>query len=200
MLYLIGLIISTTYIGYGQAKQTNNNTVTYNIDDTETEDNFCDTTKITDFKRNLIILDTELTDIQKTYQLKKANDFINQSCKNDSLFCGEVNFKKSTSYKFNNHWKFLLTGYTLGQPAGMDEKSVSFFVLTILHNNKFYFTDILDDLMGEIQTNLSGFEYKKNQVNIWGYVYPYFNPDYGKFRLTVKNGVASYEYQCQARH
>ncbi|MBX2960106.1 MAG: hypothetical protein KF732_09135 [Flavobacteriales bacterium] len=168
--------------------------------ETETTDEFCDTTKIKDFKSNLTILTQELTDKEREYQLKKAKDFIKKSCEQDTLYCGEIKLKKSTTYKFDNEWKLLLTGYILDQETGMEENSASFFVLTILRNNEFWFTDILEDLIGEIQVELSGFEDKDRQVTLWGTAYPYFQPDYGKFRLTINNGATLYEFQCHSQH
>jgi hypothetical protein len=205
---ILTFIFSTIFLGYGQTKTTDNklvdrsiNKVPSNADKkTEDVDIFCDTTKITDFKSNLTVLAEELTDGEKEYQLKKANDFIKQSCERDTLFCGEVSFKISATYKFDNKWKMLLTGYILDQTMGMEEKSASFFVLTILRNNEFWFTDILEDLIGEIQVDLNGFEDKKRQITIWGQSYPYFQSEYGKFRLTIKNGVTDYEFQCHSKH
>lgn len=199
-------IISTAFLSCGQAKTMHNEVVDNSKNevqpntDKEPEDEFCDTTKITDFKSNLKILAEELTDIEKEYQLKKAKDFIKQSCERDTLFCGQINFKKSTAYKYENEWKLLLTGYALDQEAGLEEKSASFFVLTILRKNEFWFTDILEDLIGEIQVELNGFEDKDRQVAVWGQAYPYFQPDYGKFRLIIKNGIADYEFQCHSQH
>ena len=167
---------------------------------TETTDEFCDTTKIKDFKTNLTILPEGLTDIEKKYQIKQAIDFIRKSCQRDTLFCGEINYKKSTTYGYDNEWKMLLTGYVLDQETGMEENSASFFVLTILRNNEFWFTDILEDLIGEIQVELKGFEVKDRQVTVWGQAYPYFQADYGKFRLTINNGATLYEFQCHSQH
>jgi hypothetical protein len=62
--------------------------------ETESIDEFCDTTKIKDFKTNLTILPEELTFTEKEYQLRQANDFIKKSCKSDTLFCGNINYKK----------------------------------------------------------------------------------------------------------
>lgn len=168
--------------------------------ETEISDEFCDTTKITDFKNNLIIVAGELTDQEKEYQLRQAKDFIKKSCERDTLFCGEINFKKSSSYKYDNQWKLLLTGYVLEQETGIEEESASFFVLTILRNNKPWFTDIQEDLIGEIQVELNGFEEKEKQITVWGQVYPYFQPDYGKFRLIIENEMTNYEFQCHSQH
>jgi len=167
---------------------------------TETTDIFCDTTKIADFKSNLTIVAGELTANEKEYQLKKANDFIKQSCKRDTLFCGEIIYKKSTTYKYDNEWRMVLTGYVLDQATGMEEESASFFVLTIMRNNEAWFTEILEDLVGEIQVNLNGFEDKDKQITVWGHAYPYFQADYGKFRLIIKSGMTEYEFQCHSQH
>lgn len=166
----------------------------------EARDEFCDTTKIKDFKSNLTILTQKFTDKENQYQLKQAKVFINKSCERDTFFCGEINFKKSTTYKFDEEWKLLLTGYILDQASGLEDNSASFFVLTILRNNKPWFSDILEDLMGEIQVELNGFENKVNQITVWGHAYPYFQPHYGKFRLMIKNGKPDYEFQCHSEH
>ncbi|MFN0257733.1 hypothetical protein [Pedobacter ureilyticus] len=206
--YILTFIISTTFLGCGQTKTTDNKVVYNPISEvqpndskeTKDEDIFCDTAKIRDFKSNLTSSVQNLTDKEKEYQLNQAQGFIEKSCESDTLFCGEIKFKKSTTYKFDNEWKLLLTGYVLDTETGMEENSASFFVLTILRNNEFWFTDILEDVIGEIQVELNGFEDKHTQVTVWGHAYPYFQPDYGKFRLTVKNGVADYEFQCHAQN
>ena len=82
----------------------------------------------------------------------------------------------------------------------MEKNSANFFVLTINRNGQIWFTDILYDLMGEIQVTLDGFEYKDRQVIVWGHVYPYFEPDYGKFKLTIENGTGLYEYECHTEN
>jgi len=169
-------------------------------EETENVDEFCDTTKIRDFKRNLAIITRELTDNEKEYQLIKAKDFIKQSCNSDSLLCGEIKLKKSNTYKYDNEWQLFLTSYTLDQEPGMEQESASFVVLTIIRNNEPWFTDIIEDLIGEIQVELNGFEDKDRQVTVWGHAYPYFKPDYGKFRLIIKNGIRDYEFQCHSKH
>lgn len=166
----------------------------------EQTDVFCDTTKFPDFKENLVLISEELKDTK--YQDKKAKEFIDKECDKDSLFCGEINQKMSKSFKFNDEWILDLVGYVLDQGAGMEENSVSFFVLTINRNGEIWASDILSDLMGEIQVTLNGFEDDKinRQVRVWGHVYPYFQPDYGKFELTIKNGAKIYEYECHDEH
>lgn len=166
----------------------------------ETVDVFCDTTKIKDFTTNLTIVNTELTDKEKEYQDKQAKSFIAQICEQDTLFCGGSMVKQSKVYEYDKEWKFLLTGYVIPQETGIEEDSASFFVLTILKNNEPWFTDVLEDLMGEIQGELNGFENKDKQVTVWGQVYPYFTPDYGKFRLKIKNEEGKYEFQCHSQH
>ena len=170
------------------------------FDTTKIEDVFCDTTKIADFKCNLTILAEELTDAEKQYQFTHAKRFVEKACERDFLFCDEISYKKSTKYEYNDEWKLLLTGYVFEQTEGIEENSASLFVMTILRNNKFWFTDILEDLMGEIQVELNGFNYTERQITIWGQAYPYFQPDYGKFRMVLINGNAHYEFQCPAQH
>jgi hypothetical protein len=163
----------------------------------ESTDDFCDTTKLKDFKTNLTISSESLSDIENDYQFKQATDFIKNSCQRDSLFCGEINHKRSMTYKYDNEWKLLITSYVLDQGLGMEDESASFFVLTILKNKEFWFTDILDDLIGEIQVELNGFEDKGSQIIVWGKAYPYFKFDYGKFRLIIDEGMTDYEFQCR---
>lgn len=166
----------------------------------ETTAEFCDSTKIKDFKNNLTILSEELTDVETDYQFKQAIEFIAESCQRDTLFCGEINLKRSAAYSYDNEWKLLLTGYVLDQEPGMEIDAASFFVVTILKNNEFWFTDILEDLIGEIKVELNGFTAENAQVTVWGHAYPYFQADYGKFRLTINNGEPYYEFQCHSQH
>jgi len=164
----------------------------------EQTDVFCDTTKFPDYKENLALISEELNDTK--YQDKKAKEFIDKECNKDSLFCGEINKKMSKSFKFNAEWTLDLVGYVLDQGSGMEENSASFFIMTINRNGQIWFSDVLSDLMGEITVILNGFEDKDRQIRVWGHVYPYFDPDYGKFELTIKNGTGFYEYECHAEH
>ncbi len=166
----------------------------------EEADEFCDTAKIRDFIKNLTIIDKELTDKLREYQDNQAKEFIVRACELDSLYCGDHELKISKIYSYNKEWELLLTGYILGDGKGMEANSASFFVLTILRNNEPWYTDIIEDLMGEIQMELTGFEDKDRQVTVWGYAYPFFNEKYGKFRLQIRNGVTDYEYQCKSQH
>lgn len=164
---------------------------------TEDTDVFCDTTKFPDFQENLELIADEIENTE--YQDKKAKNFIDELCAKDSLFCGEITKKQSKSFRFNSEWALDLVGYVLGKESGIEENSASFFVLTINRNGKIWFTDILSDLMGEIQVALNGFDDKNGRVKVWGYVYPYFEPNYGRFELTIKNGIGLYEYECHSQ-
>ncbi|WP_052593374.1 hypothetical protein [Aureispira sp. CCB-QB1] len=161
-------------------------------------DIFCDTTKFPDYQENLEEIHKELSNTK--FQDIKAKEFIDNACSKDSLFCGDINRKISKSYKFDDEWSLTLVGYVLHQITGMEENSASFFVLTINRKEQVWFSDILSDLMGEIEVSLKGFEDKDKQVRVWGEIYPYFEPDYGKFELTIKNGTGFYEYECHAEH
>jgi hypothetical protein len=158
----------------------------------------CDSTKFKDFKNNLIILkDLNLQKYYKSTDLQ-AREYINNECKKDTLYCGVIFRKIEKTYTYNVEWKFFLFGYAYEKDKGMEKNSASFFILTILRNDEVWFTDILEDLMGEIKVDLNGFEDQKQdgQVIIWGHIYPYFSPDYGKFELTINNGATLYEYEC----
>jgi hypothetical protein len=161
-------------------------------------DIFCDTTKFPDYQENLEEIHKELSNTK--YQDAEANEFIANACSNDSLFCGDIKNKISKSYRFDDEWTLNLVGYVLEQATGMEENSASYFVLTIKRNEQVWFSDILSDLMGEIKVSLNGFEDQDRQVRVWGEIYPYFEPDYGKFELTIKNGTGFYDYECHAEH
>jgi hypothetical protein len=158
----------------------------------------CDSTKFKDFKNNLIIeKDLNLKVYYESID-QHAREYIDNECKEDSLYCGVIFRKIEKAYTFNKEWKFLLFGYAYEKDTGMENNSASFFILIILRNEEVWFTDILEDLMGEIKVDLNGFEDHKEdgQVIIWGHIYPYFSPDYGKFELTINNGATLYEYEC----
>ncbi len=158
----------------------------------------CDSTKFKDFKNNLMV-DKDIN-LQKYYESidLQAKEFIDNECKTDTLYCGNIFRKIEKAYTYNNEWELLLLGYAFEKDKGMENNSASFFVLTIFRNDIVWFTDILEDLMGEIKVDLNGFEDQKQdgQVIVWGHIYPYFSPDYGKFELTINNGATLYEYEC----
>ena len=163
-------------------------------------DLFCDTNKVKDFITNLTLIEREIPKKVIDYQESKANEFIDYSCKQDTSYCGKIEKKIHKTYEFDNEWTVYLTGYAFVQSTGMEENSVSFFVLSVYRNNEPWFTDMLSDLMGEIKVELNGFEFKKSQVTIWGKAFPYFEPDYGKFRLTINDGKGFYEFQCHSQN
>lgn len=163
-------------------------------------DIFCDTSKFKDFKNNLNFENN--FDFQNYYEYNdlKAKEFMDNACKRDTLFCRGFTRKIEKAYSFNNEWKFLLFGYVLKQGSGMEDNSASFFIFSIYRNNEIWHSESLEDLVGEIKVELNGFETKENQVVVWGHIYPYFDPDYGKFKLEIKNGVGKYEYECHEQH
>lgn len=145
-------------------------------------------------KRNLLKLDSVLVD--KLIQDKKAKEFIEKECLLDSLFCEEIVRGKYKSYKYNDEWALDLAGYSFKE-SKLENNSESFFILTIYRNKVQWLTKIFSDLMGEIRVDLYGFEDDKHnrQIKVWGSSYPYFDSEYGKFELTIKNGMDSFNYE-----
>lgn len=162
-------------------------------------DSDCDTTKVADFKSNLQRLNTVPPPAMAAYQDSIAQQFIDQACEDDELFCGELSRKKQQIFVYNPQWMIYLGAYVLDEGAGMEEVSASFFVLTISRSGKPWFSDVLHDLMGEIKVEVNGFEAGEEQVVVWGHAYPYFQDDYGKFRLVIQDGAGQYEFQCQSQ-
>lgn len=171
--------------------------ITRDSDDDSVID-FCDTTKVKDFKTNLKVLNETLTDDEKEYQFEQADNFIKRLCEIPQFLCVELNYKNSTIYQYNDEWKLVLTGYVVEQEVKIREKSANLLVLTILRNNEFWATEILTDLTGEIQVELNGFEINEKKATIWGYLYPYSQSDYGKFRLRIQDKMSHYEFQCSS--
>jgi hypothetical protein len=53
--------------------------------------------------------------------------------------------------------------------------------------------------MGEVKLDITGLESSNDRMIIWGKMYLYFDvANYGKFKLTVKGGVKSYDFECHA--
>ncbi|MFD0963135.1 hypothetical protein [Pseudofulvibacter geojedonensis] len=145
-------------------------------------------------KKNLLKLDSVL--VHKSIQDKKAKEFIEKECLLDSLFCGQIVRGQYKSYKYNDEWTMDLVGYSF-KGSKLENDSESFFILTIYRNKDQWYTKIFSDLMGEIQVNLYGLEDDKHneQIKVWGYSYPYFDSEYGKFELTITNGIGSCNYE-----
>jgi hypothetical protein len=160
----------------------------------------CDTTKVSDFISNLKRLNASLPPALAAYQDSIAQQFIGQACEDDELFCGELGRKKHQAFAYNPEWAIYLSAYVLDEGAGMEEESASFFVLTLCRNGTPWFSDVLQDLIGEIQVEVNGFEAGNEQVIVWGHAYPYFQEDYGRFRLAIREGAGQYEFQCQAKN
>lgn len=172
-------------------------------DTSEVSDTFpdpdCDATRVADFKSNLAWMDMELPDAVREYHDEKAKNFIDRACEEDELHCGEIKGKIQSTYEYDKEWTIYLSGYVLDEGAGLEEESASFFVLSLYRNKTPWFTDILEDLVGEIQVELNGFEAGDRRVTIWGQAYPYFKEEYGKFRLTIEDEAGIYEFQCRSR-
>ncbi len=117
-------------------------------------------------------------------------------CKIDSLYCGHISLKHQRTYRAASGEKLFSFGYVLGEDGGMETESASFFVFGVSQGNRIIFSEVANDLVGEIQLKLAGFEKKGNEVMIWGEMYPYFSGDgYGEFRLCVKEKKTSYLFQ-----
>jgi len=82
----------------------------------------------------------------------------------------------------------------------MEKASASFFVFGIRKNAEVIFYDIAEDLIGEIQLEITGLDKQHEQIIIWGKMYPYFGTDdYGKFKLTISGNNKRYEFQCHGQ-
>jgi len=168
-----------------------NSNTTESIDDPN-----CDTTKLKGFKNNLTTINEKRPEYEYNSYDNMAKSYIDKECKKDTLFCGDIKREVVKAYHFDSEFKLYLVGYTYDNAEGMDENSVSLFVLTVYMNDKLIFSDVLADLVGEIQTELNGLEVKDSSVIVWGHTYPYFGTDYGKFKLTISQGNGIYEFQC----
>lgn len=166
---------------------------------TDTSTVLCDSAKVPDFKNNLRIAKFKIKQKYIAYKDAAAKKFIEEACKQDSLFCGEIENRMRQVYGGQDGWSIMLSGYVFRQETALEEESASFFVLTVLKDDEPYHTEILQDLMGQIQVELNGMEINGEDIIIWGHAYPYFGDEYGKFKLTISDGAAWYEFECK-RH
>ncbi|MBC7749996.1 MAG: hypothetical protein H7Z76_15725 [Methylotenera sp.] len=163
-------------------------------------DKECDSTKFLDFKNNIQEVEYKISEEFQNEIDSIANTFIERECKEDSLYCGEIYMKDRKHYKSTSGQDLFSFAYAFrNSEKEMKEESASFFVFGIKQNDKIAFFDITDDLMGEIQLKLSGFEKNDNKSILWGEMYPYFSSeDYGKFKLTINKKEKKYEFQCKS--
>ncbi len=168
----------------------NNNT------DSLIEDHDCDTIKFKDFKNNLTVINGIRSESEFYPFYKIAKSYIDKECKKDTMYCGEIKRAVAKAYQYDSKFKLFLVGYTYENAVGMEDNSVSLFVIAVFMNDQLLFSDVLSDLAGEIQTELNGLEVKDDNVIVWGHSYPYFGSDFGIFKLTICQGNGIYEYQC----
>lgn len=206
LLQLFGLImLAACQTNNGQVKENAvivDSTKTVNLKDEETRTNSeCDSLKFPDFKTNIQELEIKITPEFQNEMAKIANDFIKKQCEQDTLYCDEIYLKDTKHYHSSFGYDLFSFGYAFkNSETGMEKESASFFVFGIKQNGKTIFYDIADDLMGEIQLKLSGFEILDNKTILWGEIYPYFSSDdYGKFKLTIEGKESSYVFQCKSQ-
>ena len=161
----------------------------------------CDSLKFPDFKVNIQEQEIKITLAFKTEIDKIANAFIKKQCEQDTLYCDDIYLKDRKHYRSSLGYDLFSFGYSFkNSETGMEKESASFFVFGIKQNGKTIFYDITDDLIGEIQLKLSGFEIVDKKTIIWGEMYPYFSSDdYGKFKLTIDGKESTYEFQCKSQ-
>jgi hypothetical protein len=158
-------------------------------------DSNCDSLKFPDFKNNLQEIEVKISPEFESEIYEIAKRFIEEKCKEDTLYCGDIYLRHREHFLSTQGQELFSFGYAY-KNAGMEQQSASFFVFGIKKEGKTVFYDIASDLVGEIKLKLKGVEKIKSATVIWGELYPYFDVDYGKFKLTINNTKKNYEFQC----
>ena len=158
----------------------------------------CDSLKFPDFKENLTLTKIPLNTKFDREIARIAECFIKKQCQEDNLYCKEIYLKQVRIYNSINGIELFSYGYAF-KNIPIEKQSASFFVFGIKNNNKIAFYDIVEDLVGEIQLQLSGFEKSKDTSIIWGEMYPYFGKNYGEFKLNIVGGKTQYDFKCHSK-
>lgn len=162
-------------------------------------DNDCDSTLFPDFKNNL---ENVLITVYPQYLEDMgavADSFITAQCAYDSLFCGEIYQKHINLYQSPDGYELFSIGYAyVGSENEMSPESASLFVFGVRKDGKMIFYDIEEDIAGEIQFTLKGFELEGNKMIVWGESFLYFANEYGKFKLTIDGSASTWQYQCKS--
>lgn len=160
-------------------------------------DNFCDENKIKDFKNNLTKSPNSLS--QKNIEKidKAVKEFMEQYCALEPTLCKPYENRYHEVYNtVNPNIQLALSAYLLKDAPIDDEKGGHIKVISIFEKGDMAQYFILDDLMGEILVELSGFEGDLAQFSIWGASFPYFVPEYGKFKISNNKGTFSIIHEC----
>ena len=163
-------------------------------------DSNCDSLKFTDFTTNVKRVTSQFNSDFNQRVGRIAKSFIKKECDQDSTYCGETFLKLTKHYSSSSGTELFAFGYAL-KNSKIEKASASFFVFGIKKNSKILFHDVAEDLMGEIQLELTGLELTKKTTIIWGKMYPYFGEEYGKFKLTIPvgDGNITYEFECHSK-
>jgi hypothetical protein len=160
----------------------------------------CDSLKFKDFKTNINLIEIKIKSEFENEINKIADNFIKNQCEKDTLFCDEIYLKSHNHYRSSLGYDLFTFGYAFKNSENeIENKSANFYVFGIKKNGKTIFYDIVDDLMGEIQFDLFGFENLNGKYIIWGEMFQYFSTDEnGKFKLTIDGKNKYYEFQCKS--
>lgn len=161
--------------------------------------NDCDSTLFPDFKNNL---EDVLITVYPQYLEDMgivADSFITAQCAFDSLLCGEIYQKHVNLYQSPDGYELFSIGYAyVESDSTMSPESASLFVFGVRKNGETLFYDIEEDILGEIQFQLRGFETDGKKMIIWGESYLYFAHEYGKFKLTIDGSQRTWQYMCKS--
>ena len=162
-------------------------------------DNDCDSTLFPDFKNNLEDVDVTVLPQYLDEMRLVADSFITEQCAFDSLFCGEIYEKHLNLYRSPDGYELFSIGYAyVGSDSSMEPESASLFVFGVRKNGKTLFYEIEEDIVGEIQFRLEGFEVVGGKMILWGESLLYFAHEYGRFKLTVDSSGKKWEYMCRS--
>ena len=172
---------------------------------TPNHDIFCDSSKVRDFKENLIDTQKLIPENIASAAFSQANTILDSAIVHNSIYRNQLVFLKTEHYyQYGKKWAIYLGGYRLQNFAtdtfSFDSGFVSLYVMRIYKEGQLFFADFQEDMMGEIAMDLRGLEETMDGLTVWGQLYPYFNHDYGRFRLSIKNGTGTYEFQCHSIH
>lgn len=158
----------------------------------------CDSNILKGYENNLQLIDT-ITDSKILNQVTQVSDEgFAFYCNDDTLYnCDSLLLKQVKHYKLkNSNLDFYLHGFLVGQ--AVHPESVSLYVLSVVKKDSILFSEVHEDIMGEIIMNLFGAEVGNDNVKIWGEMYPYFShTGYGRFIMNIKNGYSSSMFECE---
>lgn len=160
----------------------------------------CDSSRVKGFTNNLTPADTNRINTLSPFIDSIAKQYIHKECMQDSLFCSPYRQKVKNVYTTPQGFTLFSIGYVyIDGEKDLQPGACNLYVFGAEMNGQLMAYDIAQDLEGEINFALKGFEKPEGAMIFWGEMYPYFGRNYGRFKLVINDTKKGYIFECVGR-